>query len=170
MATCNEKRGWQWTDEERWARQAPLRRARNLLAKIEEQTRRTAQFLPQFTTQAEDALRHLGQGLGEAAGMDLSNRGRKYQPLSPEEFDRVIATIPELMKPWQSLVTSPEHAAAVRAKNREISAHNRIVSAHNKVVAAQEVAMCRQMDAVLRLMDGGDLGGALDLAAQQGIL
>jgi len=163
MATFKEKYGWEWTTEERQERQSPLRRARNLLSRIQQQTFRTGQHLPQFKAEAQQALRQLQEGLREVAGMDLSNRGRKYHRLSPEEFDRALNAIPELMKPWERLAASPEYAAAVRQKNREIRAHNRIVPAQN-------AAMFREMDAIMRLADSGDLGGALDLAAKKGLL
>ena len=170
MAEFNEKRGWQWTDEERHIRQRPLRQLRNLLGRVKEQTFRISQLIPQFKTESENALRHLQNGLGQLGQMDLSNRGRKYQPLSPQEFDEAIIRLPELLKPWDALVNSPDYVAAVRESNRRVRTHNRVVSAHNKVVVAQQEAMLREFDKVLRLVDAGDLGGALDLAAEQGIL
>jgi hypothetical protein len=170
MAEFKEKYGWHWTDEERQIRQRPLRRLRALLDKVQEQTFRIGQLISQFKVQAEGALHNLKNGVGALARMDLSNRGRKYQPLSPQQFDQAITTLPELLKPWDALVASPGYVAAVQESNRRVRAHNRVVSAHNRIIMAQQEAMLREFDNVLRLVDAGDLGGALDLAAQQGIL
>jgi hypothetical protein len=170
MAILNDKHGWIWTVEERRDRQLTLRRARNLLAHIREQARLTGQFLPQFQSQADEAMRHLADGLKQIVALDLSNRGRKYQPVSPEEFDRVLGAIPELLKPWERLTASPEYVEDVRQKNREIRAQNKIVAEHNRMVLAQEEVMWQATHEAFRLIDQGDIAGALDVAAEKRLL
>jgi hypothetical protein len=166
----NDKHGWIWTTEERRERQTTLRRARNLLAHIREQARLAGQYLPQFQSQADEAMRHLADGLKQIVTLDLSNRGRKYQPVSPEEFDRVLAAIPELLKHWERLTTSPAYVEDVRRVSREIRAHNKVVAEHNRMVLAQAEVIWRATDEALRLIDQGDIAGALDVAAEKGML
>jgi hypothetical protein len=170
MATFHEKKGWEWTAPERQVRQAELRRAKGLLAKLQEQVRRTAAHLPQFAERAAEAFRPLAEGLKQVAGMDLSARGRKYQPLAPEEVDRILASVPSLLGPWQQFMASSEVAAAVRQKNREIRTANAQVREHNQAVAAQQSEMWDQFAQVLRKVDAGDINGALDQAGDMGIL
>lgn len=171
MAVFNERyRGYQWTDEEREDRKQKVRQAQSLLDKIKEQVRRIGMQLPAFMGPAQEALEHLRNGLGEVVSLNLSNRGPKYKDLSPEEVDRILDTLPDLIKPWQQVGELPGFASAARQKRKEVQAHNRRVREHNQLVAAQNQALWREMESVLRKVDDGDVDGALDAAAKLGIL
>ena len=170
MATWNEKHDTEWTDDEREARRAPLRRLHTVVRKMQEQTRRIGDFLPAYRTPAEDALNHLLHGLGGITNLDLSSRSAKHKKISPLDFDRTLAALPALMKPWQNLQSSPAFTAAVRDKNREIRAESVRIRERNRVVRAQNAAEAEIVDAMLRAADKGDLAGALKIASESGKL
>lgn len=163
MATFKEKTGWDWSVDERQSRQAALRRMRSVWSNLHEQTRRTALYLPEYQARAEDALWYVKEGLLPVVDIDLSRRGRKYLPLSPEEFDCIFESLPELIQPWENLVTSPEYAMAVRRVNRGIRAQNRMVNARN-------AELSRQISEFERLANQGDVAAAFGFAARKGLL
>lgn len=171
MATFNEKRNrWDWTPLERQERQPGARKVQKTLEKLQEQVRRMKSHQLPFLGQAEEAVGHLAAGLGQLATLNLSSRGPKYLPLSPEEVDRILAGFPKLMEPWEQLARSPDFIAAVRRKNREVRAHNARVREHNRAVEAEYAAMWQRFNEVLRKVDQGDISGSLDKASDLGIL
>jgi hypothetical protein len=170
MATLHEKRGWAWTADERAARRRRVGEAHRLLRKVREQVRLVGHCLPRFKGPADDALREFETGLGHVATLDLSRRGRKYLPVSPEEVDRILDAVPALAGPWRQLTGSPEYLAAVRDANRAIKAANVRIREHNEAVAAQEAALDEQARDVFALIDAGDLAGALTLASERKLL
>jgi hypothetical protein len=170
VATFNEKRrGWQWLPPERPQRQQALRKIQTEFRRHQEQVRRIKAHELPFLAQAEEAVRHLKTGLGAAATLDLSNRGPKYLPVSPEELDRILASVPQLLEPWRRLASSPAFCDAVRQKNREARAHNARVREHNRAVVAQEAALWAQASSILVRLDQGDIDGAVEEAARKGL-
>lgn len=163
MATFHDKRDWLWTREERENRKSQVRRAQTFVERMAEQVRRINDLLPQFAEAAGQAFRLVAGDLKPLTRLDLRNRGRKYQPVSPEETDRVLQKLSDSIKPWHDFANLPEYQAALRS-------HNARVREHNKVVAAANKANWEQVRDVMELADRGDVVGVLRLAAERGLL
>ena len=166
MATLNQKRGWQWTDEEREDRKAKLRRLQNVLSKIEEQVWRINRHLPQFNKPASEAFHAVAKAFAPLKDLDICNQGRKYQPISPEEADRIFDDAESMLKPWKDFTSLPDYTAALQATNRHIRRVNAQIREQNRVADAAY----DEMDDVLRTLDEADLGAALDEAARLRLL
>jgi CMP-N-acetylneuraminic acid synthetase len=170
MAEFNPKHGYHWSAEEREARKDPVRRVCREADHMREQVRRMKIHAPSFVPAAETAVTAFLDAMADLRKLDIRNAGRKYQPISPEEADRLLAALPEARKPWQDLVTSPAHQASVREANRDIRRQSAAIRERNRAVRAYSDAQEVHVREVLAQADQGDLAGALAYASEHKLL
>lgn len=102
------------------------------MREIEYRVAQIERHAPEYATRARDAYEHLEKGLRELEDsglpafreVDLRARRRKYQPISPEQFDEFMAVISALLAPWTELVSSPEFVQSVKQHNKVVRAMN----------------------------------------------
>jgi hypothetical protein len=170
MATRNDRYGWYWDDNDRECRRDAVRRVRRQADKLAEQVRRIKAHLPAFAEPAERILRAVTTGLGALTGLNITNRGPKYHPISPEEADRLLDAVPGVFGLWVAFASSPEFATAVREANRHIGQANAQTQQEHKELDALLRARWERMRPVYELLERRDHQAALKYAAENGLL
>ena len=94
MATFNERYGWLWEDGERECRKEAVWKVQRQADKLAEQVRRIKMHAPEFVEPAERAFEAIATSIAKLRKLTITNRGPKYQAISPAEADALLAAAP----------------------------------------------------------------------------
>ncbi len=170
MATFNPRYGWQWTDGERESRKVGVWKVQRHLEKLAEQVRRINSLLPEFAEPAERAFGAVAGGLGKLRELNITNRGPKYQAVSPAEADEMLAAAPDVFRLWAAFASAPEFVHAVRESNKAVRRANVEGRQRRMEYFALMNKLAERMRPVYEMLDRGERGAALEYAARNGLL
>lgn len=110
MATYNpQKNRWYWTLEEMCSRRKQCRFAKDCLRDIDEECHdHISQYVRKYSDVAFNIFATIDAALHHVLKVRLKESPEYPQKVSPEEFDRVLAMLPELMRPWNEMVSSKD--------------------------------------------------------------
>lgn len=170
MATHNERFGWQWTDDERESRKQKVWTVQRQADKLAEQVRRIKIHAPAFAEPAERVFQSISTSIGKLRTLNVTNRGPKYQAISPAAADELLAAAPGVFRLWTAFASAPEFVRAVRETNRDI----RRANAESRVLEKEYLALmdklAERMRPVYEMLDRGEHVAALEYAARNGLL
>lgn len=134
------KRGWIWTDDEKEDWRNHNHRIRVEAKRASTQVQRFKQSVPSFAPEAAKTSEPLIESFDQLDRIDVRSRGRKYQPISPDEAYNRLEQFDRLLAAWETFMRRADVQKATRQVNREVSAQKRRHQKHRKQVKQRVIA------------------------------